>query len=114
MQTQTTVKRGRGGKRENTRRKDGEIRGAGGKLLNSKALVKELGVTANWLSRKLRQAEPIPHIRLPNTQRYWFDLDVVLAWFRAHAVKPAPTVVEAAEAPATERQPRRLRRRKAR
>lgn len=117
MQTQTAAKP-RGGRRKNVRRQDGEIRGAGGKLLNLNALATELGVTKNWIHRKLYQAEPIPHIKLPQSQRVWFDFDAVVAWFRSHSVKPAPTVTNSAEAgsavPQTKRQPRPIRRRRAR
>lgn len=82
----------RGGWHGKGRRKDGPIRAAGGTLLNRSALAEELKVTTAWISARMREADPIPHIRLPGSQRVLFRLPDVMAWISAHTSKPAPTL----------------------
>lgn len=82
----------RGGKRETPRRPDGEIKSADGQFLNKAGLAKELGVTKNWIGRRMRDADCLPHIKIKGSQRIVFCMPDVVAWLKRHTVQPAPTV----------------------
>ncbi len=77
-----------------TRRTEGEVALFGGQLVNAKKLARDClnNAPLNAVRRLVQAGMPV--VRLPGSQRRWFDPVRCLEWFRAHQLElnqPRPT-----------------------
>ncbi len=72
-----------------TRVKDGELSLFEGRLVNRQRMAKLLECRPTLVSAMMKRPNGLPHIK--EGQRYWFDPEAVLEWFKSRQTSPAPT-----------------------